>query len=266
LQVPLLPTTDEVPPYSVVAQFYDYLMRHVNYARWANYVIDLFDLANLGEAAGRRRVQSILELACGSGKLLVELSRAGFQTYGMDRSASMAQCTAARCEKAGMPARIWCGDMRNFASAARFDAVICLYDSLNYCSKPDEVVSVFAHVGEVLQPGGLFIFDICTRWNCWRNFRNYTDKEDWRRWTYHRHSFFKPVANLQYNEFLIENADFPGQTFRELHVQRIYSLNEIRKIAAADWWEEAGCFKDMSRRPGNERAERVHFVFRKKRD
>jgi SAM-dependent methyltransferase len=252
-----------------VAQFYDYLMRHVNYARWASYVVNLFDLANLGGAdelscPHRPQVRTVLELACGTGRLLVKLSEAGFRMYGMDRSASMAQSAAARCQSAGVPAQVWCGDMRDFAIELKLDAVICLYDSINYCRKLEEVTGVFACVAQALRPGGLFIFDICTRWNCWRNFRNYTDREEWGRLTYHRHSFYRPIGNLQYNEFLVESADHPGETLRELHVQRIYSLGEIRKIAATGPWEPAGCFKDMSRRSGNERAERVHFVFRRK--
>ncbi len=258
--------TDEVPPYSLVAQFYDHLMRHVNYARWANYVIDLFDLAILrgGPAspdARPRKVQTVLELACGTGKLLLELSRAGFRMYALDRSAAMAQCAATRSHATG--AQIWCGDMRDLACKAQFDAVICLYDSMNYCRTPDEVAGVFARVAEVLAPGGVFIFDVCTRWNCWRNFRNYTDQDGFDGVRYHRHSYFRAIGSWQYNEFLIESESDPGRAFCERHVQRIYSLQEIRKIAASGPWEEAGCFKDMSRRPGGERAERVHFVFRK---
>jgi SAM-dependent methyltransferase len=153
--------------------------------------------------------------------------------------------------------------MRDVAVDLTLDAVICLYDSMNYCHKLEEVTGVFAQVAKVLRPGGLFIFDVCTRWNCWRNFRNYTDREDWGHLTYHRHSYFKPIGKMQYNEFLIESTEHPGQALRELHVQRIYSLNEIRKIAAAGPWQEAGCFRDMSRRPGSERADRVHFVFRR---
>lgn len=238
-------------------------MRHVNYARWAKYVSGLFDLADICEAGGGHRVQTVLELACGTGKLLMELSQAGFRTYGMDCSAAMVQCAAAQCRRNHAPVRMWCGDMRAFAVDLKFDAAICLYDSLNYCCRREEVASVFARVADALAPGGVFIFDICTRWNCWRNFRNYRDRENWGRWKYHRHSYFKPVGGWQYNEFLIESADHPGRTMRELHVQRIYSLNEIRSIAAAGPWQEAGCFKNMSREPGSERADRVHFVFRR---
>ncbi|MGH7495217.1 MAG: class I SAM-dependent DNA methyltransferase [bacterium] len=265
MRLPSLSKTCEVPPYSSVAQFYDFLMRHVNYTRWASYVVDLFDLAHPDREtqANRQRVRTVLELACGTGKLLVKLSEAGFQMYGMDRAASMVQSAAARCQQARVPAHVWCGDMRDFALDLKLDAVICLYDSMNYCHKPEELTGVFAQVAKVLRPGGLFIFDVCTRWNCWRNFRNYTDREDWGQLTYHRHSYFKPIGKLQYNEFVIESAEHPGQAMRELHVQRIYSLQEIRKIAAAGSWEEAGCFRDMSRRPGTERADRVHFVFRR---
>jgi len=238
-------------------------MRHVNYVRWADYVSDLFNLARFsGDAAAPEgRVRNVLELACGTGKLLAELSRAGYQMHGMDNSVAMVQCAAARCRQAGLCVPLWCGDMRAFSLQRQFDAVICLYDSMNYCRKTSEVVRTFKQVAAVLRPGGLFIFDVCTRWNCWRNFRNYVDKDECGSIVYHRHSYFKPVGNVQYNEFLIETRDEPRQQFRELHVQHIYALSEIRKIATSGPWQELACFKDMSRRPGNERADRVHFVF-----
>jgi len=142
--------------------------------------------------------------------------------------------------------------------------VICLYDSMNYCRYAHEMARVFESLKSVVRPGGLFIFDVCTRWNCWKNFRNYTENDSFQNFSYHRHSYFHPLSNLQYNDFFILDERNPGPALREKHVQRIYSLKEIRKIAAIGFWEEAACFSGMSQRPGSERAERVHFVFRRK--
>ena len=263
----------EATPYSRVAEFYDHLMGHVNYRRWADYVIALFDHATSPQIMPpssfaikrpHEKVATVLELACGTGKVLVELSRSGFEVYGLELSPEMARYAARRLRHAGFRANVWCGDMQHVATGVQMDAVICLYDSMNYCRHPHEVTRVFASMASVVRPGGLFIFDVCTRWNCWKNFRNYVEKDSFQYFSYHRHSYFHPIGNLQYNEFLIVDERNPGPTLREKHVQRIYSLKEVRKLALHDLWEEVTCLSGMSQRPGSERAERVHFVFRRK--
>lgn len=262
----------EAAPYSRIAEFYDHLMGHVNYRRWADFIIALFDLATpppdspalTHPPRPHAHVAKVLELACGTGRVLVELSRSGFEVYGLDLSPEMARYAARRLQREGLHARVWCGDMQYVATGILMDAVICLYDSVNYCRYPHEVTRVFESMARVIRPGGLFIFDVCTRWNCWKNFRNYVEHDSFRNFSYHRHSYFHPIGSLQYNEFLIVDDRDPGPTLREKHVQRIYSLNEIRKLAASAVWEEVACFSGLTQRPGSERAERVHFVFRRK--
>ncbi len=259
----------EAVPYSRLAEFYDHLMNHVNYRRWADYIIALFDLATEPLSSNHyprphERVTTVLELACGTGKVLVELSRSGFEVYGLDLSPEMARYAAQRLRHEKFESRVWCGNMQHVATGIHMDAVICLYDSMNYCRHPHEMARVFEGMAHVVRPGGLFIFDVCTRWNCWKNFRNYVERDSFQNFSYHRHSYFHPIGNLQYNEFLIVDDRNPGPTLREKHVQRIYSLSEIRRLAANGFWEEVACFSGMSQRPGSERAERVHFVFRRK--
>lgn len=263
----------EITPYSRLAEFYDHLMSHVNYRRWADFIVTLFAHAEGArrEPANSRsgqvaheKVFSVLELAWGTGKVLLELSRSGFEVYGLDRSLEMAQYAARRLRHEGYRANVWCADMCQVATGTDMDAAICLYDSMNYCRHPHELRRVFQVMAGVVRPGGLFIFDVCTRWNCWKNFRNYTERDSFRNYSYHRHSYFHALGNLQYNEFFIVDDRNPKATLREKHVQRIYSLNEIRKLAANGCWEEAACFSGMSDQPGSERAERVHFVFRRK--
>jgi len=263
----------DATPYSRLAEFYDHLMNHVNYRRWADYIIALFDLATVPQQeppassishSPHPKVVTVLELACGTGKILAELSRSGFEVYGLDLSPEMARYAARRLRYEGFRANVWCADMQQAATGIQMDAVICLYDSMNYCRHPHEMTRVFEALANVVRPGGLFIFDVCTRWNCWKNFRNYTEHDSFQNFSYHRHSYFHPIGNLQYNEFLIVDERNPGPTLREKHVQRIYSLNEIRKLAANGYWEEAACLNGMSQRAGSERAERVHFVFRRK--
>jgi len=251
-------------------------MRHVNDVRWYHYVMELFYLADgesrfadSSEKPGSSRVrkssqvQRVLDLACGSGQMLFQLAKRDFTVFGLDRSPEMVRRARQRLLARDLPALLWCGDMRTVSTTTRFDAVLCLYDSMNYCLEPEEIEQVLARVAGVVRPGGLFIFDVCTRKNCRTNFRNYIENDVFGDLSYSRRSFYHPQKHLQINEFIIRDERHGGPTLREEHVQRIYALEEIRSLAAIGDWQETGCFSGMSRRPGSERSDRVHFVLKR---
>jgi len=246
-------------------------MRHVNYKRWALHIIDLFKLAE------GVRVDRVLEIACGTGNMLVELARAGYQTFGLDLSFDMLQQAARRlsklhaasdCEQLAacnlpLATRLWRGDMQHLAVATPLDAVICLYDSFNYCVEPERARRLLQRVSEAVRPGGLFIFDVCTERNCRRHFLNYYERESYLEISYVRHAYFKPYRKIQVNEFFITDTLRRGPTVRERHEQRIYSLQEINDLIDPRQWAVAGCFDGMSQKPGSEKSDRVHFVLRR---
>ena len=57
--------------YGVYAEFYDRLTTDVAYGPWADYLLSLF------EKHGRGRPETLLDLACGSGRLSLELASRG---------------------------------------------------------------------------------------------------------------------------------------------------------------------------------------------
>jgi SAM-dependent methyltransferase len=240
-------------------------MRHVNYVRWAEYIKDLF------EWAGKRRIQSVLELACGTGKMLGELSQAGYRMYGLDSSLEMVKMAAYRLSKLhtngvlshlmhGQRGAVWCGDMQSFALVAPVDAAICLYDSFNYSLEIESSRQLLDGVAQAVHAGGLFIFDVCTVHNCRRNFNNYYEREDFGMYSYIRRAHFKLYRKIQVNEFLITNEIDGGPILYERHEQRIYTLREIHAMIDPRQWKVAGCFDGMSRRAATEKSDRVHFV------
>lgn len=242
--------------YSGIAPFYDYLMRHVNYPRWFEYLTDILNRHLLHQ----RRV---LELACGTGKMLEKFAGAGWEVFGLDRSPAMLAIARQRLQASQPSAHLWVGDMRRFAVKQPMDAVICLYDSLNYCLTLDEVEQVFEHVHAVLATGGVFIFDVVTQRNCKRNFRDFYEHDQYENYEYIRQSHFDFKNEQQINEFMIKVYDGGVQRVYERHVQRIYRLQQIESSLKKFPWEILGIFDNFSRRPGTEKSDRVHFVIRK---
>ena len=101
--------------------------------------------------------QSLLELGCGTGALLAGLA-ADLSVTGIDRSPEMLS-VAARTVPA---ARLVQADITAFALPARFDVVMCMFDTLNHVTTVDGWNSLFRCAHEHLSDGGLFIFDVNT--------------------------------------------------------------------------------------------------------
>lgn len=257
-------------PYSKVAPFYDYLMRHVNYARWAAYVIGLF-----GQAEGA--VRSVLDIACGTGSLLIEIAGAGYEVFGFDLSPSMVQQAQRKLQarwlvpnglhlpekQVSRTGHLWCGDMRCFAVRKPVDVALCLYDSINYCEGIASVAQVLMTAAAAVRRGGLLIFDICTERNCQTHFANYYEHDGTADYSYTRRAHFQPRQRQQINEFLIVN-EHDHSVHLELHQQKIFRVDRVRALCDNQWWHLLGCYEGFTRRTGGENSDRVHFLLKRR--
>jgi SAM-dependent methyltransferase len=101
--------------------------------------------------------RSLLELGCGTGALLAGLD-GDLDLTGIDQSPEMLAIAAQTVPGA----RLVRGDMTAFTLEARFDVVICMFDTLNHVPSFAGWLSMFSCVHEHLADGGLFIFDVNT--------------------------------------------------------------------------------------------------------
>lgn len=103
------------------------------------------------------RGETVLELACGTGALLEHFAR-DYAVTGLDRSEGMLAVARKRLPEA----RLERGDMTAFDLGGHFDAVVCLFDSINHLLDFEDWKRVFVHAKRHLAPGGVFIFDMNT--------------------------------------------------------------------------------------------------------
>lgn len=111
-------------------------------------------LAELGRRAGRRG--RVLDLACGAGRHLRELTEAGVQAVGLDLSGAL----LAEARLASPGARLVRGDMRRlpFRDEA-FGGLTSFFTSFGYFRTRVEDRTVIREVGRVLRRDGLFMLD-----------------------------------------------------------------------------------------------------------
>ena len=237
-----------------VAPYYDTLMASVPYGRWVDYVERL--LAIYHSPALR-----VLDLACGTGQVGVELRRRGYSALGADLSEPMVRACARQLPP--LPAVVMDATRLGLQPAC-LDLVVCLFDSLNYILDPEGLRRCFAEVHRALRPGKLFIFDMNTpralkiglfsqkdlsataalqyRWEAhWDGARQLCRVDMWFRW---------------------QGSGEPRE-FHETHYQHAYEEAEVRA-----WLTEAGftlveSFEAYTFRPVTPLTDRMYFVAQK---
>lgn len=105
----------------------------------------------------RPESQSLLELGCGTGNILVELSKR-FETYGLDLSPEMLEIARKKDKKSVYKL----ADMSDFDFGRKFDIICCMYDSINHLPSLNHWKKMFDCCFLHLVDGGLFIFDFNT--------------------------------------------------------------------------------------------------------
>ena len=141
--------------YEFLAGDYDALTADVDYPRWADYAERHF-------RRGKRPVERVLDLCCGTGSLTLELGRRGYRMTGVDLSEEMLAQAEEKCREAGLEVPFFHQDMSELRLPGRVDACVCFLDSVNYVLRPERLKRAFRRVFDCLEPGGLFLFDADT--------------------------------------------------------------------------------------------------------
>ncbi len=137
--------------YDTLSWFYE---RHWGQGfRFYDFALDALEPILLSEV---RKGARILDLCCGAGHVAAALSERGFSAVGADLSVEMLKLARSRAPLASF----FAADARNFSTAAKFDAVVSTFDSMNHMTDPEDLALVFGNVSEALSPGGLFVFDL----------------------------------------------------------------------------------------------------------
>lgn len=208
--------------------------------------------------------RTILDLACGEGTFAVLMAQKGFKVTGVDASSQMLHFAKGKAKEAGVEVRFINQDMRSLSLTEKFDLVTCWYDSLNYLLDYDDLVKTFANVAQVLNPGGLFVFDMNTRYGLvvgWQRYPAYVEQDSERFFEIHRASYDYEhnIATTRITGFVKE-----GELWRRMdeeHKERGYSLEEIRSALRRAGLEELACWGSLQEMtPPKPESGRVWFV------
>ena len=143
---------ERMEAYGSFAKVYDLFMDNVPYERWGEHLQSLLKQYGVGQGL-------VAELGCGTGRMTRILAGAGYDMIGIDNSCEMLE----EAYGAGADGILYLNqDMRSFELYGTVAAVISVCDSMNYITEEEDLLEVFRHVNNYLDPAGLCLFDLNT--------------------------------------------------------------------------------------------------------
>ena len=200
----------------------------------------------------------VLDLACGSGRHLMEFERRGFAAVGLDLSAELLRRAAA--EDPGL--RLVRGDMRLLPFVNEgFDLVTNFFTSFGYFAEPEEDRQVLEEIRRVLRRGGRFALDFL---NAERVKNELVDEDErilaGRRVVQRRH--LEDGGHVVIKE--IEMEDRGGTGVRTFHERvRLYTNQELETLLQGVGLLTEQRFGDYSGGPFTDDAPRCILLGRK---
>ncbi|SEW34863.1 Methyltransferase domain-containing protein [[Clostridium] fimetarium] len=282
--------------YTGFAEVYDIFMDNIPYEQWAQYVIRL--LKDNGVNAEDRNC-SIVDLGCGTGTFTEILSNAGFNMIGIDNSQEMLMIASSKkyrniyesedcdeseeCDESEKCEELeecdeseelensdsiiyTLQDMRDFAVPAPVSAVVSVCDSMNYIIEEDELLEVFKCVKKALEENGVFIFDMKTQHFFRDVLGENTIAENRENAAFIWDNYYYEDESLNEYEMTIfieeENGLF--RKYEETHVQRGYTIEEVKQSLATAGLEILNIYDAFTQNPPTDNSERIYFVVKEK--
>lgn len=243
--------------YGEMAQYYDELTTDVPYAAMADYIERLF--LRFG-----RKPALLLELACGTGSMTKEMAQKGYEIIAVDASSDMLTLAREKLEGITPQPLLLCQRMEKLNLYGAVDGVISCLDSVNYLSTQKALEQAFARVGQYLEEGGLFIFDLHTKHKLSRlaseTYVRETEnvlclwQSDWNE--------ASRLARFYLDFFVREKGDL-YRRFSEIHTERAHTLEEIDQALALGGMKRLAALGERKMRPAQDTDDRIYIVAQK---
>jgi SAM-dependent methyltransferase len=137
--------------YDAIARLYD---------PWSRSVTE--DVRFYVDEARRAEPGPVVELGVGTGRIAVPIAAEGVRVIGVDSSPGMLEVCREHAASAGVEELVdlRLGDLRAPPVSERVELVTCPFRSYLHLRSDDERLEALRAAGELLVPGGRFVFDV----------------------------------------------------------------------------------------------------------
>jgi SAM-dependent methyltransferase len=139
-----------IDPFDIYARFYDPDLG------------DLDDDIRMYEQFAARCGSPILEMGCGTGRVLLPLARQGYRITGVDASAEMLERARVKIASEALSDCVTLvqQEMRELELEERFNMAFAALNSFAHLHTTDDQLAALAQIRQHLNPGGLVILDM----------------------------------------------------------------------------------------------------------
>ena len=240
--------------YDALAASYDALTADAEHLRRAAYLDRLF-------RRERAPVETVLDLACGTGTIACLLAERGYRVLAVDGSEEMLTQAAKKAETLGERAPLFLHQaMPRLRLGREVDAAISTLDSLNYLTRTADLRETLRRVCRWLKPGGVFCFDVNSPYKLRRmDGQVYLDETEdsycvWR-------TFYAPgrkICTYQVDLFQ-RNGDGTWDRAFEEHRERAWEREELEADLAEAGFCPVTVTGDLTGRPPGPEEDRWNF-------
>lgn len=242
--------------YSDFARVYDMFMDNVPYDEWTEYIVSLLTEYDIDDGL-------LLDLGCGTGNITERLADKGYDMIGIDNSEEMLNIALEKREQSGHDILYINQDMREFELYGTVRGIVSICDSMNYILDEEDLLDVFRLVNNYLDIGGIFIFDLNTvyKYKCIGDGVIAENRPEgsfiW------ENSFYEEDGINEYDLTLyIKDENDKYDRFTENHLQRAYTLEDIKSLLEDVGLEFVVAYNAFTREPVNEKSERIYVIAR----
>jgi ubiquinone/menaquinone biosynthesis C-methylase UbiE len=136
------------------ADFYDSLYEAKNYQQECNFVKHVF------KTYSEKKVNTILELGCGTGSHALLFADMGYAVTGVDISENMLEIARKKVLDQKKRITFMQQDIRHLDLTQKFDAAVAMFAVMGYQTTNQDFEDTLTSVRRHLDTGGLFVFDV----------------------------------------------------------------------------------------------------------
>ncbi len=244
--------------YDNFSRFYDLLTDNVEYEKRADYFCRLLSLCGIKDGI-------LLDLACGTGSISVEMAKRGFDVIGVDSSIGMLNAARQKAFESGEQILLLNQSMDDLDLYGTVDCAVCVLDSVNHLEDAEQVKRTFRMVSLFMNPGGAFAFDVNTLYKHKHiladNAFVYDFDELYCVW---QNSFNEADGSVDISLDFFEEDDGAYYRSCESFTEKAYELSEISAWLEEAGFEVIGVYDDMTTDNVHPETERAVFLAKKK--
>lgn len=219
----IIHTSANTPLYNQVAKYYDAL--NEKNSKIINQTIE--------RILKKYKVNSVLDLACGTGSQVLWLAKHGYEVVGSDINSQMLKIAKTKTKEEKLNIKFLTGDMRHL-QVGQFDAVITIFSAVGHLTKLD-FEKAMCNIHKNLKKDGIYIFDIDNINYLLKDDNITTLTIDWLKMfdkTKARKIQYNTITNggilASYTTYIIQQGTNKPKVKTSMHTLQVYSAKQLK--------------------------------------